>query len=223
MAKLNEWLPIMGANLQELHLDCSETTVDSVQWSTFKENVLVCLVLMFPTDVRREQWFENDRVFDACDCRMQLRDACPSLRVLTLELSVDQERVGPAGNATSHTIRRAVKNTDTFVMWIWASRLLEAAPPTLTSITIVLCCHDEFNFRLVFPLDTTLRVVPWARWRNALDGLPLLRQRAFVVQDLGFCQPGYPIPKREFDWDWTDHLYAFLEEKGIFPPRTISE
>ncbi|THH19936.1 hypothetical protein EUX98_g8679 [Antrodiella citrinella] len=218
--KLKQWLPIMGANLEELHLNCSETTVGSVQRSTFQEDVFACLILMLPTGVRRERWIEDDRVFDTCDNRMQLRDACRSLRAVTLVLSIDQE----GARASPHGGRRVVEDTDTFVMWIFASRLLEAAPPTLDSITISLRSHDQFNFRYVLPMDTTLRMVPWDRWRNTLLRLPLLQELIFVVpatdvdQDFDVYNPSYSRPEREFDWKWMDHLHALLEAKGVARP-----
>ncbi|THH23200.1 hypothetical protein EUX98_g7976 [Antrodiella citrinella] len=147
MWQLKMMLPIMGANLRELWIDFFQTDVESVK-----------------ADMIREQWIEEDTVFPECRVPMQLKKMCQSLHSLTLSLSIDQEQPHPADTVgTLSGERRVVEDTNTFVMWIFALRLLEAAPPTLMSITISLCSHGEFNFRYVLPMDTTLRMVPWDR------------------------------------------------------------
>lgn len=200
---------------------------------------------------------EEGTVFPECVDAWDLTRWCPSLQELTLSLTVNEE---PADLAALHGNDYANLLRDTYKTWNQALRVIKSAPSTLTSLTIFIqfqyykedlrsshtngvqggntltrfLAQTENPPDMVLPRDTTLRVVRWDRWGQALTSLPELRRVVFRKYQSVRCPEGMsvawdaqtrlvresPRPDRVSDWEWEHHFTALVEEKWSSATRS---
>ncbi|THH19025.1 hypothetical protein EUX98_g8853 [Antrodiella citrinella] len=127
------------------------------------------------------------RMFRECDRMIQLSDCCPSLRTLEIYLPVSSETTWP------FTLQE--RETDSFVVWRYALRMLASAPRTLTSIAIDVLVTFDVEQQIID--RSTIPLVDWEKWAQVLREFKDLKRLSFGWQHVMYVPMRYV--RKEFD------------------------